>query len=182
MEETLLKFFEKYQERIEEFKFDRPFVLLYDIKGILKNAGRNGLIYSLMRYTNVTDSTCQVTGDFGFLNYVKNNKKVFVFGSSYSGYDYALNKQTGEIVTIEIDGDEIYFPVAKDELSFLKVQIELIEFDSLFKPGIKVEAQTSQSYRRKCIEIAGGEKYAKLYNYTVISQDDQPDGLFKLVD
>lgn len=181
MKELLALFFTEYQKGIDLREFEKRFILVWDIDKIVWESAKSGLLFSVCKFSNIGEAH-QIIPDFYFLPVLEttSNEYVFVFATSSDGFDYAVDKQTGEVVLIDYDGEEIFFSIAKDEVSFLKVLMKLVEFKSFFRRGVKVEASISKKYREECIQLAGGEKYSKFYRFTVISQDDQPSVPFTL--
>jgi|GEM_PF-1989059 len=191
----LYRFFTKYQSGIDSIfgkirfkqitneitqnKISVPFQISFDINKIVSNVSKFDLFSSITTYSNISVSPQLIT-EFHFLQFPVYTDSFFIFGTSSNGYDYATNNQDGKVCILD-SGRTFFFNVANSEISFIRVLIELIEMENIsdMLDG-NVPFEKISEIRQRCIDLAGGPEYGKLYKYIVISAENNPDEPFEL--
>jgi hypothetical protein len=176
LEKYLEDFFAEYKIAAQPFEF----VLTYNIEAILNVWGKKGLFNSINIHSNISDGY-QPSMHFDFyFSARQTNNKYHIFGTDHGPCDYAINKKSGEIALLEIITGKFFFNIAKDEVSFLQVLTKMIEFENYYLKKVHVDGTLTRKIRAECINLAGGENYAKLYRYIIISEEDMPTDEFTL--
>ena len=186
MKETIATFFRVYQTAIDFYwsnviyyysktneEMGKKFILKWNIDKITDQAAETSLLESIHIHSNIKLAP-QIIPEYYFLPTIKRTKKAIIFGTSSNGYDFCMNIISSKISLIDYDHQTLYFNIAESEEAFLKVLVKLCEFQILFLRKITVDAEISSKFRKEIIGLAGGEEYSKFYNYTVISENDQP--------
>lgn len=146
----------------------------YDVEKITNAFQHKGLFKALYIYSNV-HKVASLSSNFNFfLDAPQTNAEYYIFGTDHSGFDYAINKNTGKVAILEEITGVFLLDVAENEVAFMQAFTKVIEFGNLYKKKVKVDGDLTRKIRKEAIMLAGGEPYAKLYENIIISEDDMP--------
>ncbi len=178
MKEIIKTFFESFQQGLNATNYrHEDFELIYDLDSIISKS--TGIINGLFTYSNLSYAP-QLLNELYFFPHIEEYSDCQVFASSLNGYDYALQKKSGEVCIVDSDTKIYFFSIAESEISFIKVLIKMIEFTMHIIEKREMSPIISKEARNECIRLAGGGEYSKLYRFIIISKGDIPTEKFTL--
>lgn len=178
--ETIKKIIDNFLIEVNFITQQFNVTIEYDVDRIAADQSKQGLFKSLNVHSNISKSK-SLSAEFDFFyNAPQTNVKYYIFGTNHGGFDYAIDLKDGFVALLEVGTGRFLFEIAKDEVSFMQALTKILQFENLYDKGIQVDGALIRQIRTEAIHLAGGFKYAKLYENVIISEEDMPEGPFIL--